>query len=199
MGTADVADTAPGVGVSSRDRILDAAARVIAHRGLANTSLQDIVAEAGLTTGAVYSNFRGKDDVLKALLTRTWEDSTKLDDVSSSRAWVRWLFSMAEDVGLGREEQARLGLALLNHFVGDADVQATLAEQQRTAVDFAADRLTVALSSEGRRWSTDPHEAAVLVVAATWGFNVLQLIAPTLADDEHLLNVLVGRLSEPMG
>jgi AcrR family transcriptional regulator len=54
----------------TRRRIIDAATTVFARQSIAATSLNDIAAEAGLTKGAVYSNFAGRD-VLKLLVTPT--------------------------------------------------------------------------------------------------------------------------------
>lgn len=52
----------------TRARLLDAAATVFARRGLTAASLDEIAEEAGLTKGAVYSNFESKDDLIEALL-----------------------------------------------------------------------------------------------------------------------------------
>ena len=52
----------------TRARLLDAAATVFARRGLAAASLDEVADEAGLTKGAVYSNFDSKDDLVNALL-----------------------------------------------------------------------------------------------------------------------------------
>lgn len=58
----------------SRDRtaqrLLDAAQKLIARRGLGATSLEDIAEEAGYTRGAFYSNFSGKSDLFIELLRR---------------------------------------------------------------------------------------------------------------------------------
>src|SRR3954464_7446491 len=51
-----------------RTRILEAAAAVVAERGLAAASLDQVAAAAGFTKGAVYSNFRGKEELFLALL-----------------------------------------------------------------------------------------------------------------------------------
>ena len=48
-----------------RDQLLGAAARVFAREGYAGTKIQDIVREAGLSTGAVYGRFRNKDHLLR--------------------------------------------------------------------------------------------------------------------------------------
>lgn len=54
-----------------RHRVLDAAARLFVERGVANTSMEDLALEAGYSRGAVYSRYRHRDDVLRALLERT--------------------------------------------------------------------------------------------------------------------------------
>jgi AcrR family transcriptional regulator len=51
-----------------RTRILEAAASVVAERGLAAATLDQVAAAAGFTKGAVYSNFRSKDELFLALL-----------------------------------------------------------------------------------------------------------------------------------
>jgi AcrR family transcriptional regulator len=53
---------------TARERLLDAAARVFAERGYRGASVEDVAAEAGVTKGALYWNFKSKEDVLFALL-----------------------------------------------------------------------------------------------------------------------------------
>lgn len=52
----------------TRARLLEAAQRVFLRDGFHGASLDAIAAEAGYTTGAVYSNFSGKDDLFLAVL-----------------------------------------------------------------------------------------------------------------------------------
>ena len=49
---------------STRDRLLDAAIAVFSEKGYDGTGVQEIARRAGLTTGAIYANFRGKADLL---------------------------------------------------------------------------------------------------------------------------------------
>src|SRR2546425_848747 len=51
----------------TRARLLDAAGRVFARRGFHAASVEEIAREAGATTGAIYSNFEGKEDLFLAL------------------------------------------------------------------------------------------------------------------------------------
>jgi AcrR family transcriptional regulator len=48
-----------------RGQLLDAAARVFAAKGYSGAKIQDIVREAGLSTGAVYGRFSSKDHLLR--------------------------------------------------------------------------------------------------------------------------------------
>lgn len=59
-------DAAPGTmaSESTRDRLLDAAIAVFSEKGYDGTGVQEIARRAGLTTGAIYANFRGKADLL---------------------------------------------------------------------------------------------------------------------------------------
>lgn len=52
----------------TRRRVLDAAFAVFGERGIAGSSLTEVAEQAGLTKGAVYSNFRSKDDLVLALM-----------------------------------------------------------------------------------------------------------------------------------
>lgn len=51
----------------TRHRLLEAALSLVAEKGFANASVAEIAARAGVTTGAVYSNFRSKEALLLAL------------------------------------------------------------------------------------------------------------------------------------
>jgi AcrR family transcriptional regulator len=53
---------------STRDRLLAAAVEVFVEQGYEGARLQDIARAAGLTTGAVYANFRGKSELLFAAI-----------------------------------------------------------------------------------------------------------------------------------
>ena len=54
----------------TRERLLDAAGRVFARRGFHAASVDEVAEAAGYTKGAVYSNFRSKEELFLALLDR---------------------------------------------------------------------------------------------------------------------------------
>jgi AcrR family transcriptional regulator len=52
------------------EAILDAALAQFARRGIERTTMTDIAAEAGLSTGAIYRYFSGKEQLLQAVFAR---------------------------------------------------------------------------------------------------------------------------------
>jgi AcrR family transcriptional regulator len=52
----------------TRDRLLRSAAKVFARHGFHGASLEQVAEEAGFTKGAVYSNFKSKEDLFVSLL-----------------------------------------------------------------------------------------------------------------------------------
>ena len=57
----------------NRERLLESAGQLISGGGIGGTSLEAIANHAGLTKGAVYSQFDSKEDLLIALLDRRFE------------------------------------------------------------------------------------------------------------------------------
>ncbi|HST56506.1 MAG TPA: TetR/AcrR family transcriptional regulator [Solirubrobacteraceae bacterium] len=55
---------------ATRDRLLNAARIVFARGGFHGASVEEIASEAGFSTGALYSNFGGKEDLFVALMER---------------------------------------------------------------------------------------------------------------------------------
>lgn len=53
--------------LARRQHILDAARVCFTRNGFHATSMQDVIAEAGVSVGAVYRYFRGKDDLVTAI------------------------------------------------------------------------------------------------------------------------------------
>jgi AcrR family transcriptional regulator len=69
------ATTAATPDASVRDRLVAAAAEVFGERGYEGTRVQEIVRRAGLSTGAIYTNFRNKADLLLAAVGTAQVDS----------------------------------------------------------------------------------------------------------------------------
>ncbi|SCE42811.1 transcriptional regulator, TetR family [Streptomyces sp. DpondAA-F4a] len=56
-----------------RRQILTGAARCFARNGFHGTSMQDVLKEVGLSAGAVYRYFAGKDDLIAAIADEAFQ------------------------------------------------------------------------------------------------------------------------------
>ena len=56
----------------TRAALLEAARALVREKGFARTTLEEVAARAGMTTGAIYGNFRNRDDLFIALGEAYW-------------------------------------------------------------------------------------------------------------------------------
>ena len=82
-------------GRATRDRILQAASRLVAERGVAAVSLEDVEREAGVGRSQLYHYFDARDDLLRAVVDTTTDavlgaQDGLLDDLDSFAAIDQW-------------------------------------------------------------------------------------------------------------
>jgi AcrR family transcriptional regulator len=80
-------------------RLLDAAEKLIARKGLDAVSVENIAAAAGYSRGAFYSNFKSKDDLIIELLRRDHQKGmTELNALRTSELSLDELQGRARDI-----------------------------------------------------------------------------------------------------
>lgn len=97
-----------------RDQILAAARRCFLRDGFHATSMQDLFAEAGLSSGAVYRYFASKDDVIIAIAEENMRDVLAMIHLAATRQPGRPVGAvMAEVLEIVRAKDERDGLGRL--------------------------------------------------------------------------------------
>jgi AcrR family transcriptional regulator len=76
--------TSTGVDGTTRSRLLDAAAEVFCERGYERTTVAEVARRAGLTTGAIYANFRDKAELLLQTIER--DSAVVVADMEAARS-----------------------------------------------------------------------------------------------------------------
>ncbi len=71
--TAATAATTGGKRSRTRAALIEAAATVIGEKGYDRASLEEIAARAGMTRGAVYGNFKNKEELFLAIIAARWQ------------------------------------------------------------------------------------------------------------------------------
>jgi AcrR family transcriptional regulator len=177
-----------------RRALLDAAARVFARRGIDAASLEEVAAEAGLTKGAIYSNFAGKADLVEAVVESNLRSNL---DVGVAAVAARGSMPQrAQALGdeltraiAGQHEWHLLFLELWQRAVRAEDRDGTLMDHRRELHDT----ITTAIATLAEQTGTDlplPPERLATVLLALWhGFSMEQQINP-----EHVPADLFGQV-----
>jgi AcrR family transcriptional regulator len=173
----------------TRRRLLDAAATVFAKRGFAAASLDEIAEQAGLTKGAVYSNFWNKEDLVSAVLEDRFD--RQLDDVVSQ-----------VDFDSGFEEQARassvaymsrsederwlllLDLEYLVHCARTPELQARSQVRHRETLATMADVITSSAEQGDMPLPLPADQFAVVSNALGFGLAIEKMQNPDAVPDE---------------
>ena len=152
----------------TRAALIEATAVLVAERGLAAVSLDDIAARAGVTKGAIYSNFRTKAELL-------WEaiDRRRLHlDVAIASGDVK---AIVRGVARGLMAQFPQALAeaafyaeLQAYIRTDPEMRAQQAAQQTAQFDEMAQQLQAAF---GDRLAIPPRVLGLAVQALLLGFT----------------------------
>ena len=181
--------------------MLEAAAEVVAERGLAGASLDQVAAAAGFTKGAVYSNFASKDELFLALLED--HSARRIQAVQGALARARGvpeaLAAVAAELGRPDTGSQLLLVEFWQRAVRDRAVRSAFVRSRRAlrarVADAAAGFLDAhpAADGNGRPW--DPAELAVVLVALANGLALEALPDPDAVPEgavDRVLRTLVA-------
>lgn len=79
-------DKPVGRGAQTRERLLDIAEQAVLEKGFGATSIDELIAEAGLTKSGFFYHFKDKNDLARALLDRYIVRDTAIFDEIFARA-----------------------------------------------------------------------------------------------------------------
>jgi TetR/AcrR family transcriptional regulator, transcriptional repressor for nem operon len=123
-------------GRATRERILQAAAELVAEKGAAGMSLDDVQARTGASRSQLYHYFEDRDDLVRAVIDVTTDgvigvQGELLEHLDSWAGIDRWFDALVE---LQAERQARGGCPI-------GSLAGQLAEQDQRAREAIADGL----------------------------------------------------------
>jgi AcrR family transcriptional regulator len=186
-----------------RSQILDAAWDCFARKGYHQTTMQDICEESGLSPGAVYRYFEGKDDILRAINERSQQIGRTV--VEQARSLM----------GGPLDTLAVIGQTMLATFT-DPDFETTtrinievwpeiirnksLREGLRKEITFWREVVTGLLKEAQEQGhlkpEADPASLAVLQICAWEGLRHYNLIDPDSFRPERLVELMQALVSE---
>jgi AcrR family transcriptional regulator len=196
---------------NSRRRLIDAARKAFAERGIRDTPVELICERAGFTRGAFYSNFSSKEDLFLAvyqeetalrrrLFAEALASAVELppaDDIPALRAAVADMARWYVTAHSGDETW----FVLMSEFRLQGLRQPELRPRLDAVVQQSTDELTAVVESflarAGLRLAVSPRYTAQAVLALYEDALARNLLAgrPLTADNEFLTDVIPRLLS----
>jgi AcrR family transcriptional regulator len=158
-----------------REQILQAAARVFARRGLADTTVAEIAVTAGVSHGLLYRHFASKDEVFAAIVEQSLGQARQLAQaalVQPGTGWdrLRWITThIFPGRPLGNRPQYFLVVlyALTNESVPEHVHRMAL--QQGESIHEVIRQFIVEGQQSGHVRSGDPEQLTVLFLSCIQG------------------------------
>jgi AcrR family transcriptional regulator len=188
----------------TRDHLLAAAAQVFAERGFHGATLDEVAQVAGFTKGAVYSNFKNKDDLFLALFKSNYERGMAELMETLQNSMVPAVDRLSDFVALIQGESQRnpnsalLYLEFWLYAARNPEARARLAAIDDEAVRSLADLLRAERDHEGIEPLMDPERTARVIETLFRGIGLLWVMQPDVVDDE-LLRVAIEFVARGLG
>lgn len=166
----------------TRAALLAAARQVISERGYERTTLQAVAEQAGMSSGAIYGNFRNRDALFIALAEAWW--APLKPEIAPGASFADIMRAMAQaliDVLPERCLVAAGRLAGMAYALGSPE---SLHEvSQVTARDYAQGALWLAVVASPEEMALPPDQMVVAIHALTEGLIFQRLMTPHLVPD----------------
>lgn len=189
----------------TRRRLLDSAEVVFARRGFHGASVEEIAREAGATTGALYSNFSGKEDLFLAMFERSARaDVHDYAEIFATRATPEEQTREVADLWMRilreRPHYFPLVIEFWSYALREPTLRKPLAERFRTLRTGSARLITQGAQRRGISLSPEFAERLGLLITALGnGLALEKLLDPDAVADEtygDLLTLIFGAFEE---
>lgn len=177
----------------TRDYLLQAAAQVFAARGFHAASIDEIAAAAGFTKGAVYSNFKDKEDLFLAMLEAIYtreiaalKETLVASDIPPEARLSDFVSLIRNETGETPDNWTALYLEFTLYALRNPAARERLNELGRRDIQAIAE----IIGDEKTRRDTEKPEqaesAARIIVALFRGLGIMRALEPDTAHDALL-------------
>lgn len=167
----------------TRAALLEAARELVRERGYEGTTLRDVAERAGMTSGAIYGNFRNREDLFLALGLTYWPPIVPRYRPDATFAEKMRALAEATLAAIPARRQAAGGrLTGMAYALGHEAMRAKVREVTAASYEMGAEWLRSIASDADLPM---PAEHLVCVIhALTEGLVFQRLLTPDLVPDE---------------
>ena len=188
----------------TREYLLHAAAQVFAERGFHEATIDEVASAAGFTKGAVYSNFKNKEDLFLALLEDAYAKDTAAIKQTLGASDVPPEARLGDFVQMMRNEMAQmpdLGALYLEfhlYALRNPSARERMNELERADVRAIAEIIESERTQREIEIDEPVERTARIIVALFRGISMMRTSDPEMAG-EDLLEGAIAFVSRGLG
>jgi AcrR family transcriptional regulator len=166
----------------TRAALFEAARALIREKGFERTTMEEVAQRAGMTTGAIYGNFKNRDELFIALAQKYW--APIVPDVAPGATFAEAMRALAQATLAAVHDRAPVAVGRLTgiaYTLTNSELRARVHEITKGSYELGADWLRTFGESE----LPMPADVLVRVLHALIEGLVLQrILTPELCPDE---------------
>jgi len=167
----------------TRAKLLDAARELIRKKGYQRTTLKEVAQRAGMTSGAIYGNFRNRDELFMALADVHWAPIKPAFRPGSDFAEKMHAYAKATIAAIPERRTAAVGrLTGMAYALTHQRIRSQVHEV--TATRYAAGAAWVRAVADESEIPMPPDIFVRVVHAITEGLLFQRLLTPELIPDQ---------------
>jgi AcrR family transcriptional regulator len=169
----------------TRAALIKAASEVIGEKGWDRTSLKEVAARAKMTRGAIYGNFKHREDLFLAVVRAHWKPV--IPALSPGMTFQQYMKTLGKAVAAPARRAQGIGvLSFMLYALTHEEMRSRVIQFNAALYSSSAERLRQAFP---RRDLPMPPEHIVRVIhALTDGLTFLRLLTPELITDDVVMN-----------
>jgi len=169
----------------TRATLLEAARQLIREKGHEAATLEAIAERAGMTTGAIYGNFRNREDLFIALAQAYWRPIRPKVKAGANFADVMRAIADATIAAIQDRQPVVVGrLTGMAYASGNEEMRQRVLAVTRDSYDFGADWLSSVVPPE--QLPLPAVQLVRVVHAMIEGLTFQRLLTPELISDETI-------------
>jgi AcrR family transcriptional regulator len=179
----------------TRSKLIEAAGKVSASRGLERATVDEVAGEAGYTKGAFYANFKSKEELFLAMLDERFgrrldEIDRVLDSGASVEDQARQAGRDFSEFLATDPEWSRLFFEFAVQAMRDEEFRQELVTRHRTIRSRIAEGFRAHTDTLGGEPPIPPEHVAMMTYAMADGFALARILEPEDVQDDMFGSML---------
>jgi AcrR family transcriptional regulator len=171
----------------TRARLIEAAAAIVGEKGFHATTLEDVATRVGMSRGAIYGNFKNREDLFLAVVKQRWEPI--VPDFKPGATFPELMRSIGEAVVAAvpqRQKSAVGALSFQIYALTHPQMRARISKQNADIYHRMAAGLSQLISVD--EMTMPPEHFIPVLHALTDGLLFLRFLTPNLITDEVIVS-----------